>query len=310
MAKTKKDRSAELGLGGTATGASVAGGTLYALTGGSASASAITYALAAIGGYFGGEIAAGLAAVIGGPVALGLGGYAIGKGISSNHNLWPINNQNSRNNRSTTTTKNLDKKRQPLAQAYKKEYLLNKAQDFASNYLGANRQISSEITRSEDIYTTFLDTNNLKNTLDNSSASYFSKRIEGLLKVVQDKTLSDKNRDRILLLIGWLTLVYYLVHFCDVSSAGQEDAMYDLLDLIDGYVGAMSYRTPEALYLYYVANMFSADRIENSVPSAKLREFRQKLSQIQMDEDHTEFSPSGWKELEDLVYGIMKRIIN
>ena len=104
--------------------------------------------------------------------------------------------------------------------------------------------------------------------------------------------------------------MFYLVHFCDVDCAGEEDEMYDLLDLIDSYIGAMSYRTPEALFLYYVANMFSADRIENSIPSAKLKEFRQILSQIQLDESLTEFKPSGWKGIEDTIYGIMKRIIS
>lgn len=95
-----------------------------------------------------------------------------------------------------------------------------------------------------------------------------------------------------------------------MDSAGEEDAMYELLDLVDGYVGAMVYRTPESLYLYYVANLFSIDRIVNSIPSAKLNEYKHALSQIQLNENETEFKPSGWKEIADIVHKIMRRIIS
>lgn len=80
MAKEKnKDHSGEIGLGAGSAGAVGAGGTLVALTGGSASASAITYALAAIGSVVGGGMAAGLGVVVGGPIAIGLGAYGISK---------------------------------------------------------------------------------------------------------------------------------------------------------------------------------------------------------------------------------------
>ncbi len=87
MAGTKKrnkekDYSGEIGLGAGTAGAASAGGALVALTGGSAGASAITYALSAIGGVVGGGMAAGLGVVIGGPVALGAGAYAVSKAIS------------------------------------------------------------------------------------------------------------------------------------------------------------------------------------------------------------------------------------
>lgn len=75
----RKDRSGEIGLCAGSAGAVGAGGTLVALTGGSASASAITYSLAAIGGAVGGGMAAGLGVIVGGPVALGLGAYGISK---------------------------------------------------------------------------------------------------------------------------------------------------------------------------------------------------------------------------------------
>ncbi|MDE6542899.1 MAG: hypothetical protein K2K76_02925 [Muribaculaceae bacterium] len=77
----EKDYSGEIGLGAGTAGAAGAGGTLVALTGGSAAAPAITYALSAIGGVVGGGMAAGLGVIIGGPIALGAGAYAISKAI-------------------------------------------------------------------------------------------------------------------------------------------------------------------------------------------------------------------------------------
>lgn len=83
MSKSKKrndkDRSGEIGLTAGSTGAAGAGGTLYALTGGSAAAPAITHALAVVGGLVGGGMAAGLGVIIGGPVALGVGAYGVSK---------------------------------------------------------------------------------------------------------------------------------------------------------------------------------------------------------------------------------------
>lgn len=79
--KEQKDHSGAIGLGTTATGAVASGATVATLAGGSASASAITYALAAIGGVVGGGMAAGLGLVIGGPVALGLGAYGVSKAV-------------------------------------------------------------------------------------------------------------------------------------------------------------------------------------------------------------------------------------
>ena len=74
-----KDHSAGVGLGTGIGGAAVSGGTMVALTGGSASASAITYALAAVGSVVGGGMAAGLGLLIGGPAALGAGAYGVAK---------------------------------------------------------------------------------------------------------------------------------------------------------------------------------------------------------------------------------------
>ena len=63
--KNSKDRSGEIGMGAGATGAAAGGGTMVALTGGSASAAAITHALATVGGVVGGGMAAGVGVLIG-----------------------------------------------------------------------------------------------------------------------------------------------------------------------------------------------------------------------------------------------------
>ena len=80
MANTEnKDRSAAAGLGTTAGAAVTEGAAVVALTGGSASASAITYALGAIGGLVGGGRAAGLGLLIGVPALAGGAVYGISK---------------------------------------------------------------------------------------------------------------------------------------------------------------------------------------------------------------------------------------
>ena len=76
-----KDRSAAAGLGTTAGAAVTEGAAVVALTGGSASASAITYALGAIGGLVGGGMAAGLGLLIGVPALAGGAVYGISKAV-------------------------------------------------------------------------------------------------------------------------------------------------------------------------------------------------------------------------------------
>ena len=76
-----KDRSAAAGLGTTAGAAVTEGAAVVALTGGSASASAITYALGTIGGLVGGGMAAGLGLLIGVHALAGGAAYGISKVI-------------------------------------------------------------------------------------------------------------------------------------------------------------------------------------------------------------------------------------
>ena len=77
-----KDRSAAAGLGTTAGAAVTEGAAVVALTGGSASASAITYALGTIGGLVGGGMAAGLGLLIGVPALAGGAAYGITKVVT------------------------------------------------------------------------------------------------------------------------------------------------------------------------------------------------------------------------------------
>ena len=77
----RKDRSAAAGLGTTAGTTVAEGAAVVALTGGSASASAITYALGTIGGLVGGGMAAGLGLLIGVPALAGGAVYGISKAV-------------------------------------------------------------------------------------------------------------------------------------------------------------------------------------------------------------------------------------
>lgn len=79
--KETKDRSAVVALGTGATTSVAEGAAVVALTGGSASASTITYALAKIGSLVGGGMAAGLGLLIGAPAVLGGAAYGISKAV-------------------------------------------------------------------------------------------------------------------------------------------------------------------------------------------------------------------------------------
>ena len=79
--KETRDRSAVAALGATAGTTVAEGAAVVALTGGSASASAITYALATIGGILGSGMAAGLGLLIGAPVVLGGAVYGVSKTV-------------------------------------------------------------------------------------------------------------------------------------------------------------------------------------------------------------------------------------
>ena len=80
--KERKDRSAlAAGFGTTAGTTVVEGAAVVALTGGSASASAIAYALGAIGSLVGGGMAAGLGLLIGAAAVLGGAAYGISKAV-------------------------------------------------------------------------------------------------------------------------------------------------------------------------------------------------------------------------------------
>ena len=77
--QSTRDRSAAAGLGTTAGAAVTEGAAVVALTGGSASASAISYALGIFGGLVVGGMAAGLGLLIGVPALAGGAVYGISK---------------------------------------------------------------------------------------------------------------------------------------------------------------------------------------------------------------------------------------
>ena len=79
--ETKDPSAVAAGLGTTAGTTVVEGAAVVALTGGSASASTITYALAKIGSLVGGGMAAGLGLLIAVPAAAGGAVYGISKAV-------------------------------------------------------------------------------------------------------------------------------------------------------------------------------------------------------------------------------------
>lgn len=174
-----------------------------------------------------------------------------------------------------------------------------------------NDSSSNDTTRSDKIYDSFL--NNLDNTFNLTPSrllnSGFPNRIEGIQKVIEKGDLSDYEIDRLKILQGWLSLCYFRHHFLDDDFDEQEDDYYKILDRVDDYISSMSEITDEGAYIYYIANMYSADRFKDVDPNDKLKELWGKLSEIKLDEKATEFKVQFWHDFAQDVYGLMSELL-
>ena len=171
---------------------------------------------------------------------------------------------------------------------------------------------SIDTSRSDKIYDNFL--NNLENTFNLSPLtilnSGFPNRIEGIQKVIDKGDLSSFEADRLKILQGWLSLCYFRRHFLDEDFSDYKGEYYKILDAVDDYISSMSEISDEGAYIYYISNMYSADRFEDVNPIEKLEEFWSKLSEIELDETFTEFKVEFWKDLAQEVYDIMSDLLD
>ena len=130
--------------------------------------------------------------------------------------------------------------------------------------------------------------------------------ISVIQKVIDYENLSDYENDRLRLLMGALSLLYFKDHLFDDNFDKMENKYYQILDKVDEYVDSMTSLTDEAKYLYYVANMYSAGRFKNIDPIDKLNEFWQKIQEIDLNDNKTEFI---WGETAQEVYNQMSHLL-
>lgn len=171
---------------------------------------------------------------------------------------------------------------------------------------------SIDTSRSDKIYDNFL--NNLENTFNLSPStvlnSGFPNRIEGIQKVIDKGDLSAYEADRLKILQGLLSLCYFRRHSLDDDFSEHEDDYFKILDAVDDYISSMSEISDEGAYIYYIANMYSSNRFKDVDPIDKLEELWAKLSEIELDENKTEFKVQCWKDMAQEVYDLMSEILD
>ena len=168
-----------------------------------------------------------------------------------------------------------------------------------------NNDASYDTSRSDNIYKTQLD--NIDNTLS-MNHWVFPSRLSGIQKVIDGGDLSDFEADRLRLLQGWMSLVYFHEHYLDEDFDEYGDDYYAILDRIDEIVKSMDTISDEALYLYNVANMYSAHRFKYIEPLDKLEQLWSDIQTIELDEAETEFKVSWWENIAKEIYELMGRI--
>lgn len=132
--------------------------------------------------------------------------------------------------------------------------------------------------------------------------------MSGIQKVIDGGELSGYEADRLRLLQGWMSLVYFHDHYLDDDFDDYEDDYYAILDRVDELVGSMETFTDEAAYLYNVANMYSIGRFKDIEPLDKLEQLWGEIQTIELDESETEFKVSWWESIAKEIYELMERI--
>lgn len=117
------------------------------------------------------------------------------------------------------------------------------------------------------------------------------------------------DKDRLRFFLAYMALRYSDVHYYETEFFGDSESYTEILDSIDGYVKDMKERTDEAEFMYYVANMYSADRFQGIDPMDKLNEFWKELQGFQLNDNITEFKSDYWEEKAKNTYSFMISIL-
>lgn len=170
-----------------------------------------------------------------------------------------------------------------------------------------SQDASIDTTHSDKIYQFQLS--NIDNTLTLNPYA-FTDRLSGIQKNIDSGAISAYEADRLRLLCAWMSLVYFKEHFCDDDYDDYEDKYLEILDKVDNYVGEMTEQTDEAVYLYHLANMYSAERFSGVNPKEKLNELWTAIQSIKLEERNTEFKVSIWEETAKEVHDLMSQLID
>lgn len=165
-----------------------------------------------------------------------------------------------------------------------------------------------DFTRSSQIIDEFMeDWGNIINLEPYASVSQgFPNRLKRIQDVIDREGLSWEETDRLRSFMAAVSLLYfdYHLHNGNFTSLRQE-SYYAILDKVDELVGAMQTFTNEAAFIYYTANLYSANRFQDASPSAKLKEFWDNLQKIELVEGQTEWKVSFWKETAENIHKYM-----
>lgn len=171
-----------------------------------------------------------------------------------------------------------------------------------------------DTSRSDKIYEYQLDKldANLVLPPKNRYGASFQDCIDEIKKAIKKGDLSDYECDRLRLLAGWMSLVYFKYHFFDEDfyKNGKDEDLYAILDSVDDFVLDMSDFSDEAEYLYLISNMYSCHRFKDIDPVEKLESLWSQLSEIKLDYDVTEFKISYWNETAKDVHDTMCEILD
>ncbi|MDE6408674.1 MAG: acyl carrier protein [Muribaculaceae bacterium] len=169
-----------------------------------------------------------------------------------------------------------------------------------------------DLTRSSQIIDSFMDKWDEIVELEpyTSVSQSFPNRLKHIQKVIDREGLSVYEVDRLKLFQAMVSLLYFDYHInAGNLTSLRLDSYYAILDHIDELIGGMETVTNEAAFIYYTANLFSADRYQDVAPSAKLKEFWSQLQDIELNEDQTEWKVDFLKEKAESIYNYMRKKI-
>lgn len=138
-------------------------------------------------------------------------------------------------------------------------------------------------------------------------------RFMGLMKQVKMPLYGGRwdnyEKDRLRILLSLFALRYADEHYMEDEYWDNQEPYNEILDSIDNLIKDMKEITDEGLYIYFIANMYSATRY-NADPMDKLNEFWSEIQGIYLNDNITEFKKDYWEQKAERVYNYMRDVIS